>query len=138
MGSKKTRLSATDFLREIIEGKFASADRALQKIKTEVKAEDWQKGYINALEGILLASQSRNDKFTFITNLESNGVDKFVKMFTRISREKMQSEFDRGFFSAWAEYMQVLQESNKSKIDFYSEAPAPERNSKQAQPSLKI
>ena len=120
MGSKKTRLLANDFLSELVEGKFASADRALQKIRSETVDEAWQKGYVNALEGMLLASQSRNDKFAFIANIDSKRADKFAKMFGRISKDKMQSEFDRGFFSAWADYVQALKDSSRSKMDWYS------------------
>ena len=110
MGSKKTRLLANDFLSELVEGKFASADRALQRMRSETVYEEWQKGYVNALEGMLLASQSINDKFAFIANIDSKRADKFSKMFGRLSKDKMHSEFDRGFFSAWADYVQALKD----------------------------
>lgn len=126
---------ASDFLSELVEGKFASADRALQKMRSEVGNETWQKGYVNALEGMLLAAQSRNDKFSFIANIESRGSVRFAKMFSRMSRDKMQSDFDRGFFSAWVDYMQALKSANKSKIDWYSDDTA-EPSEKQAADNL--
>lgn len=130
MGSKRTRLLANDFLHELIEGKFTSADRILQKIKGEAETEEWLKGYVNALEGMLLALQSRNDRFAFIANIETKAADKFAKTFTRLSKDRMQSEFDRGFFSAWVDYVRVLKDSGKSKIDWYSNNSASEPHGK--------
>lgn len=111
MESRKTRLLADDFLHELIGGRFVYADKVLQRMREEKSSAQWQRGYVNALEGMLLALGSRNDRSVLINQIGAKEANRFAKSFSRQSKNRMQSEFDRGFFAAWVDYMRALKGS---------------------------
>ena len=108
MSSKKTQILAKDFFHELIDGRLSSANKILQRIKNEACSTEWQSGYLNALRGMLSASSSKNDKFVLINKIEVKEADKLTKIFSRYSKNRMQNEFDRGFFKAWVDYTTIL------------------------------
>ncbi len=116
MTPKNTQLLAKYFFNELIDGKPTSADKTLQKIKSETRMTDWQKGYLNALEGMLTASGSKNDKSILFNQVSAKEADKLTKEFTRRAKNKMQSEFDRGFLEAWADYVKILKDSSQTLL----------------------
>lgn len=107
MRSKKLRLLANDFFNELIERRLTSADRIIGKIKREAVVGQWQKGYINALEGMILALRSSRNSLTVINQIDNNDTKKFARTFSRLYKNKMQAEFDRGFFAAWVDYTKL-------------------------------
>jgi len=78
----------------------------LEKMRQEVKNTEWQRGYVRALRGMLIASRSGDDKRAFINRMKDRELKEIKKDFTRKSREPLQTSFDRGFFSAWVEYLE--------------------------------
>lgn len=102
------QLSADNFFRELINGRLTAADRIFQTMKQEVGSEEWYRGYLNALEGMLSANSSKNDEYTFINQNDVKKADKFARIFSHLSGDRMQGDFDRGFFAAWADYMKSL------------------------------
>ena len=112
MKSRKIGLLANVFFHNLIEGRLTSANKTLQRIKDEVSTKEWQRGYINALEGMLLVSKSRNDKSVLLNQLGSKEADKYRRAFSRQSKNKIQGDFDRGFFEAWVDYTKALKGSH--------------------------
>ena len=117
MESKKISFLTNNFFHELLEGRLTSADKMLQIIKEEAHGRERQKGYVNALEGMLSALESKNDKCPFINQIRSKEVDKFARMFTNQAKNRMQSEFDHGFFTAWVDYTRVLKDSSKLEME---------------------
>ncbi|MFH0897022.1 MAG: hypothetical protein V1850_03100 [Candidatus Bathyarchaeota archaeon] len=108
MVPKKTQILAYDFFHELIEGRPTSADKILQSLKGKTRITDWQRGYLNALEGMLAATGSKNDKSVLINQIDNKETNKLTKIFSRRSKDRLQSEFDRGFFEAWVDYTKTL------------------------------
>jgi len=104
---RKMRLYANRFFPFLVQRKFTAADKVLENIKKEIRTTDWQRGYINSLEGMLLALRSK-DRHVLIKTITSESIGKFNKEFYRQSRNKLLTDFDRGFFTAWNDYLQVL------------------------------
>ena len=102
-----------DFFNELIEGRVTAARRMLQRVKEEVDAKERSRGYVNALEGMLLASSSRRDRVALINQIHIDETSKFTRTFSRQSKNRMLNEFDRGFFTAWVDYMRHFKNSNK-------------------------
>lgn len=104
-----SRVFVTRFFQLATRRRFAEAERVLERIKLKVQETEWNRGYFEALNGILLAQKS-NDDYAFLSNLDLNKEDelkKYRREFLKQSRNKIHADYDRGFFSAWADYMRV-------------------------------
>ncbi|PVX25275.1 MAG: hypothetical protein CW691_05110 [Candidatus Bathyarchaeum sp.] len=89
--------------------KFAEAERVLERIRQKTNETEWNSGYIHALDGVLLAQKS-NDSYAFVTNMnleDEKELKKSRKEFLKEYKNKIHSDFDRGFFAAWADYMLI-------------------------------
>jgi hypothetical protein len=101
--------------------RFAEAERVLERIRQKTNETEWNSGYLHALDGIVLATKS-NDQYTFINNVnfeDEKNLKKHRKEFLKEYKNKINTDFDRGFFAAWADYMLIsvkdLANSKKSK-----------------------
>ena len=102
-----SRIFVTRFFQLATRRRFAEAERVLERIKLRVQETEWNRGYFEALNGILLTQKS-NDEYAFLQNLDLNNeneLKKYRREFLKQSRNKIHADYDRGFFAAWADYM---------------------------------
>ncbi|MFH0897944.1 MAG: hypothetical protein V1850_07875 [Candidatus Bathyarchaeota archaeon] len=111
--AKKESLVDT-FFRLVAQEKKASAKAVLEKIKQKSENSKWRKGYINALEGITV-TEAKNDQNVLINQIKIERRDELRRAFLKHSSNELHSDFDRGFFSAWADYIRVLKRTSKSE-----------------------
>ncbi len=105
-----SRVFVTRFFQLVTNRRFAEAERVLERIKLKVQETEWNKGYFQALNGILLTQRSNEDQYAFLPNLDLNNeneLKKYRREFLKQARNKIHADYDRGFFSAWADYMRV-------------------------------
>jgi hypothetical protein len=89
--------------------RFAEAERVLERIKESTNTTEWNSGYIHALDGVLLSHKS-NDSYAFMSNIDLDDpkdLRKHRKEFLREYKNKIHTDFDRGFFAAWADFMLI-------------------------------
>lgn len=101
----------TRFFQLVTKRQFAEAERELERIKASVQKTEWNEGYLKALYGILLARKSNDDQYVFLSGLDFDNKDElqsYRREFLKHVRDRFHADYDRGFFSAWAEYMRVL------------------------------
>ena len=95
---------------QLLKGRrFAEAERVLDRIREKTNETEWNSGYLHALSGILLAQKS-NDNYAFIKNVnfvDEKGLKKSRKEFLKEYKNKIHSDYDRGFFAAWADFMLI-------------------------------
>lgn len=114
MVSKKIAPSpflVTRFFQLISENKFANAQRLLQRIQHQAPKDKWTKGYLNALEGMLLAKENKNDKYVFIHTInpkDTEQLQQLRKEFTQDTKNRFHGNYNQGFFKAWADYTRLL------------------------------
>jgi hypothetical protein len=93
---------------QLLKGRrFAEAERVLERIRQKTNETEWNSGYLHALDGIVLATKS-NDSYAFIKNVNfeyEKDLKKHRKEFLKEYKNKINTDFDRGFFAAWADYM---------------------------------
>ena len=93
---------------QLIKGRrFAEAERVLERIRLKTNETEWNSGYLHALDGIL-NSQKSSDSYSFIKNVDfenDKNLKKFRKEFLKEYKNKINADFDRGYFAAWADYM---------------------------------
>lgn len=102
---------ATRFFQLITERRFAEAERMLERLRERVEKTEWNKGYLRALNGMLLAKKTNNDRYMFLSNVnfsDKNEIQKYHQEFLEHTKKRLHADYDRGFFSAWAEYTRVL------------------------------
>ncbi len=89
----------------------------LERLKQRIQKTEWNSGYFQALHGIFLAKKSNNDRYAFLSNNDFNNPDElknYRREFLKHTRSKLHADYDRGFFSAWANYMRILAKLEKS------------------------
>ncbi|MEM2102529.1 MAG: hypothetical protein QXM22_03340 [Candidatus Bathyarchaeia archaeon] len=99
------------FFQLVTTKQLAEAERELQRIKEKIERTEWNHGYYRALQGMLLARRNNNDQYSFFTSLDHNDkqtIHNARKDFQERSESRLYADYDRGYFSAWAEYMRVL------------------------------
>lgn len=115
----------TRFFQLVTRRRFAESERILERLKEKASKTEWNRGYFRALYGILLAQRS-NYPYVFLSSLDFSDKDKlrnYRREFLKHAKNRLHSDYDRGFFSAWADYMRIL-----SKMDL----DATETSSKEA------
>jgi hypothetical protein len=101
----------TRFFQLVVNRQFAEADRELQRLKQKMHKTEWNRGYYRALYGMLLARKSNSDQHVFFSKLDLNDkqiLQGYKKEFLSHVRNKLHGDYDRGFFSAWADCVRVL------------------------------
>ena len=116
-----SKIFVVRFFQLVKNRRFAEAERVLERIRQKTNETEWNSGYLHALDGIVLAQKS-NDPYAFIKNVnfeDENELKKFRKDFLAEYKNKIHTDYDRGFFAAWADYMltskKELLESEKPK-----------------------
>ncbi|MFQ5998993.1 MAG: hypothetical protein ACE5KO_06775 [Candidatus Bathyarchaeia archaeon] len=94
---------------------FAEAERILIDIKDKMASSIWSQGYFVALQGILTAYKGKDDRYTLINKLDepNEKMPILEKEFYDRSKSITESDFDRGFFSAWTDILRFIM---KTKI----------------------
>jgi len=106
------------YLRLFAEKSVAEAERILGKIRQEMQGTMWQRGYINALEGMIVALKSGDTRYVYLSRLDPNDhrtMEEARRKFQAEARNPLEGEFDRGFFSAWVELLRILRASREAK-----------------------
>lgn len=104
------------FFQLIMERKFADAERQLNEVKKRMEENKWNQGYRQALNGMLLAQKNNNNQYTFLSTLnltDNKTLRKHRRGFLKHVKNQIHVDYDRGFFSAWADYMYALIKMNK-------------------------
>ena len=83
----------------------------LERLRERVEKTEWNEGYLQALNGMLLAKKTNSDRYMFLSNVNFGNkkeLRKYRQEFLEHAKKRLHADYDRGFFSAWAEYTRVL------------------------------
>ena len=111
------KVYTTRFFQMVTSRRFAEAERILERVKHKMHINERNRGYFQALEGMLLAKKSNDDRYVFLSVVEQTDKDhlkNYRKEFLSHAGSRVHADYDRGFFEAWADYMRVLQKLQKS------------------------
>jgi hypothetical protein len=97
---------------QLVTGKqLAEAERELQRIKEKIERTEWNHGYFKALQGMLLSKRHNNDQNIFLATIDPNNkraLLDFKREFQEKVENRLYTDYDKGFFSAWVDYMSIL------------------------------
>jgi len=110
----------TRFFQLLVNRQFAEAGREVERIKQKMHKTEWNRGYFRALYGMLLARRSNdNDSYVFFSKLDLSDkatLHAYRREFLDHVKNGLHGDFDRGYFSAWAECTRVLSRMNVANI----------------------
>ncbi len=101
----------TRFFQLLVSRQFAEAERELEKLKQRMHKTEWNYGYSRALRGMLIARKTNSDQYMFFSKLDFDdkaALRSYKREFLNHVTSKIHGDFDRGFFSAWANCMRVI------------------------------
>ena len=76
---------------------------------------EWNRGYFRALYGMFLARKANGDSYAFFPKLDLSdkaALHSYRREFLEHVGNKLHGDFDRGYFSAWADCMRVFSRLN--------------------------
>lgn len=117
----------TRFFQLLVSRQFTEAERELERLKQKMQKTEWNRGYFRALYGMFLSRKANGDTYAFFSKMDLNdktALHGYRREFLDHVRNRLHGEFDRGFFSAWADCMRVL-----SRITIPNNVTTPSPNS---------
>ena len=102
----------TRYFQLIVSRQFAEAERELERLKQKMQKTEWNRGYFRALYGMYLSRKNAaTDEYAFFSKLDLSDIPAlhaYRKEFLDHMRNGLHGDFDRGYFSAWADCMRIL------------------------------
>ena len=100
------------FFQHIASRHWANAQALIhqQHKVTPTKGEEWKLGYVTALQGMLTARRNNQTGHPpFILQIEdSSNIDAVETYFHDQIQHPLNTDFDKGFFQTWYEYIHFL------------------------------
>jgi hypothetical protein len=91
---------------------FTEAERELERVKQKMQKTDWNRGYFRALYGMYLSRKnSASDDYAFFSKIDFSDkptLHNYRKEFLEHMQNGLHGDFDRGYFSAWADCMRIV------------------------------
>ncbi len=101
----------TRYFQLIVGRQFAEAERELERVKQKMQKTEWNRGYFRALYGMYLSRKNTADDYAFFSKVDISdkvALNNYRKEFLMHMGNGLHADFDRGYFSAWADCMRIL------------------------------
>ena len=101
----------TRYFQLLVNRQFTEATRELERLKQKMQKTEWNRGYFRALYGMYLAHKNSSDAYALFSNLDLSDIEAlhgYRREFLDHMRNGLHGDFDRGYFSAWADCMRIL------------------------------
>jgi hypothetical protein len=101
----------TRYFQLLASRQFTEAERELDRIKQKMQKTEWNRGYFRGLYGMFLSRKANGDSYAFFPKLDLSdkaALHGFRREFLEHVGNKLHGDFDRGYFSAWADCMRVF------------------------------
>jgi len=102
----------TRYFQLIVSRQFTEAERELERVKQKMQKTEWNRGYFRALYGMYLSRKSSaTDDYAFFSKMDFSdkiALNNYRKEFLAHMGNGLHGDFDRGYFSAWADCMRII------------------------------
>jgi len=101
----------TRYFQLLVSRQFTEAERELERLKQKMQKTEWNRGYFRALYGMYLSRRNNGGEYSLFSKLDFSdkvALHEYRREFLEHVRNGLHGEFDRGYFSAWADCMRVL------------------------------
>src|SRR5713226_370134 len=100
------------FLEHVEARAWTDAEKELDVIRQKSDNSPWSRGYVKALEGLMLTYRNNDDKYIFLPKVLANRAEDTIsnlrKEFSEFAANDMHGEYDRGYFKALDDYLTSL------------------------------
>ena len=101
--------SINKYLQHVGQRAWTDAEKELDTIKQKSDSTQWSRGYVKALEGLMLTYRNDDDKYIYLpktlTNKSGPENEALRKEFAEFAGNEIHGEYDRGFFKALEDYL---------------------------------
>ena len=143
MSRKKTRSNDVDsrgprmipqipvnkFLEHVEARAWTDAEKELDIIRQKSDNSQWSRGYVKALEGLMLTYRTNDDKYIFLPKVLASRTEDTIsslkKEFSEFAANELHGEYDRGYFKALDDYFTLL--GNTKSTQTPAEMPPPQQ-----------
>ncbi len=91
---------------------WTDAEKELDGIRQKAENALWYKGYVKALEGLLLTYRTNDDKYIYLPKILATrgeeSINQLRKEFGEFATNEIHGEYDRGYFKALEDYVTLL------------------------------
>ena len=100
------------YLRLVVERKIADAEKELEELRPKISNTEWNRGYVKALEGLLLTRKTNNDSYLFFAKKEfdKKSLKTLTKEFANYAESPLYGDYDRGYFSGLVRLAKIMEE----------------------------
>ena len=101
----------TRYFQLVVSRQFTEAERELERLKQKMQKTEWNRGYFRALYGMYLSRKSNNDNYALFSKIDVTdkvALHEYKREFLEHTKNGLHGDFDRGYFSAWADCMRIL------------------------------
>ncbi|HLE75642.1 MAG TPA: hypothetical protein VI864_06320 [Candidatus Bathyarchaeia archaeon] len=101
----------TRYFQLLVNRQFTEAERELERLKQKMQKTEWNRGYFRALYGMYLSRKTNGDEYSLFSKLDLSdkvALHTYRREFLDHTRNGLHGDFDRGYFSAWADCMRIL------------------------------
>ncbi|MCW4028821.1 MAG: hypothetical protein NWE92_04150 [Candidatus Bathyarchaeota archaeon] len=105
----------TRYFQLIVARQFTEAERELERVKQKMQKTEWNRGYFRALYGMYLSRKNASDDYAFFAKVDFSdkvALNDYRKEFLAHMGNGLHADFDRGYFSAWADCMRIISRMN--------------------------
>jgi hypothetical protein len=102
----------TRYFQLVANRQFTEAERELERVKQKMQKTEWNRGYFRALFGMLMTRKNvATDNYAFFSKVDFSdkvALNDYRKEFLAHMGNGLHADFDRGYFSAWADCMRII------------------------------
>ncbi|SRR6266446_5595948 len=106
------QIPVNKFLEHVEARAWTDAEKELDVIRQKSDNSQWSRGYVKALEGLMLTYRNNDDKYIFLPKILANrtedAISNLKKEFSEFATNELHGEYDRGYFKALDDYFTLL------------------------------
>ena len=101
------------YLRFIVERRIADAEKELEELRPKIGNTEWNRGYLKALEGLLLTRKANSDNYLFFAKKEfdKKSLKALMKEFAENAASPLYGDYDRGYFTGLTRLVKVMEDA---------------------------
>ena len=123
------QIPVNKFLEHVEARAWTDAEKELDIIRQKSDNSQWSRGYVKALEGLMLTYRTNDDKYIFLPKVLASRTEDMIsslkKEFSEFAANELHGEYDRGYFKALDDYFTLLGDTKSAQTP--AETPPPQQ-----------
>lgn len=122
---RKPRM-ASRYFSLLLSRNFSEADEILKSLREKAKTE-WEKGYVNAMEGLMVSLRAEGEGLLYAKRImgNSSSLKNAKSRFMKIAKEPkiVTIPFEDGFAKCWIDFLRILgSQGRKGSVSGHKDA----------------